>query len=111
MKITQFFNTYFGNKIKIILFLLLVLLCYKCNFSTNVYLVSLGETIAYPSIDAVLERDKNSEITYLNKGEYVKVNKLVDVKTYFIYQVDINGSKKYIISGDYVVINKDKLWL
>ena len=58
----------------------------------------------------MLNNQTKNSIT-LNKGEYVVVNRLVDAKHYFIYEIKVNSEEKgYLLDGDYTVINRDLLF-
>ncbi|WP_150539436.1 hypothetical protein [Actinobacillus vicugnae] len=95
---------------KNILYVLLFSIVFYFFYEKNVYLVSLSDTPYFLSLDEALGIEKCDNCMSLNKGEYVKVNRLIDVKTNFVYEVFVGENKRYVNYGDYVVINKSKLF-
>lgn len=91
---------------KKIIFLLLISFIFFCFLrSKDVYLVSLGETGVYLSTSDILN---GFEPSYkLNKGDVAKVDRLIDLKHYLVWEIKINNKIAYILDGDYIIVGND----
>lgn len=91
------------NKIKKILFLLLLFYWGISIFKDTTYLVSLGDTPIYLNSTDILDNLKSPY--RLKKGDVVTVKGIIDLKHYLAYKVIINGEIRYILEGDYIIID------
>lgn len=91
---------------KKIIFLLLIYFVLFCFLrGKDIYLVSLGETSVYLSTSDILN---GSEPSYkLNKGDVAKVNRLIDLKHYLVWEIKINNKMSYVLGGNYIIVGNN----
>lgn len=91
--------------INIFIFLGAFILCFTFT-QKDKYLFSIGDVpVFYNKFDIITGENKD-KISLLRKGEYVKVNKMIDIKHYLGYEVMFNERKAYVIYGDYIITNE-----
>lgn len=84
-------------------FISVILFCFLRN--KDIYLVSLGETNVYFSTSDILN---GFEPSYkLNKDDVAKVNRLIDLKHYLVWEIKINNKMSYVLDGDYIIVGND----
>ncbi|MEE6032962.1 hypothetical protein [Avibacterium paragallinarum] len=89
---------------KIVFFILISFILFFVK-DKDIYLVFLGETSVYLSTSDILN---GFEPNYkLNKGDVAKVNRLIDLKHYLVWEIKINNRMAYVLDGDYIIVGNE----
>lgn len=99
------FHNFLGDVYEKIFFISVILFYFVFLRNKDIYLVSLGETNVYFSTSDILN---GFEPSYkLNKDDVAKVNRLIDLKHYLVWEIKINNKMSYVLDGDYIIVGND----